>query len=140
MKRILSFMMALVLVFLMSVNVIAAENPDANTELVGSVTITNPTAGETYTIYKIFDAHVKQANDTNKKGVSYSIQQDNQFFADMFKANDNYSNDVFVYNADAGNGRNIECIKSTEKRRKRKSICRHSEHAYADIGCNADSI
>ena len=102
MKRILSFMMALVLVFLMSVNVIAAENPDANTELVGSVTITNPTAGETYTIYKIFDAHVKQANDTNKKGVSYSIQPDNQFFADMFKANDNYSNDVFVYNADAG--------------------------------------
>ncbi len=99
MKRFFSFMMALVMLFLMSVNVFAAENA-------GSITITNPTAGEEYNIYKIFDANVKPADGTNGKAVSYSIQPDDQFFEAMFgdpnNPANNYANDIFIYNADAG--------------------------------------
>ena len=49
MKKILSLMMAFVLVLSMSVTAFAADGQ-------GSITITNATIGESYSVYKLFDA------------------------------------------------------------------------------------
>ena len=51
MKRISKFMMALVMIFSMSISAFAAGGAGE-----GSITITNATEGETYSVYKIFDA------------------------------------------------------------------------------------
>ena len=77
MKKLFSFMMALVLVLSLSVNAFAAENT-------GSITITNATKGDTYRLYHIFDASYS-VKDGKADSVIYSIKEDNQFFAYMFK-------------------------------------------------------
>lgn len=102
MKKFFSFVIASILLLLMSVNVFAAENT-------GSITITNPTVGVEYKIYKIFDASPAFGEGTNENAVSYSIQKNNQFFEDMFGDPDNpdndFANDIFYYNANSGNVR-----------------------------------
>ena len=74
MKRLFSFMMALVLVLSLSVTVFAAEDT-------GSITITNATVDQTYAPYKIFDASISGGEDS---GFIYSIEKTNQFFTVLF--------------------------------------------------------
>ena len=84
MKKLFSFMMALVLVLSLSVTAFADEGP-------GSITITNATVGKQYSVFKIFDATVKDGHTT------YSIKPGDPFFADLFGADGTAENDYFVY-------------------------------------------
>lgn len=95
MKRLFSFMMAVVLVISLSVTAFAAEDT-------GSITITNATKDDTYSIYKIFDATYSTAADGNADAVSYSITTDNQFFSYMFGADGKTENTYFAYDAVTG--------------------------------------
>ena len=80
MKKILSLMLAFVLVLSMSVTAFAADGQ-------GSITITNATIGESYSVYKLFDATYNADAEGNADAVSYSIDKDNnQFFAVLFYA------------------------------------------------------
>lgn len=90
MKRLFSFMMALVLVLSLSVGAFAAPKTD------GSITITNATIGEEYQVYKIFDATY------NSNSVTYTINSTNQFFDDLFGADGTIDNDYFTYHESTG--------------------------------------
>ena len=92
MKRLFSFMMALVLVLSLSVTAFAAEDT-------GSITITNATIDQTYAPYKIFDASISGGEDS---GFIYFIKEENQFFATMFGADGKADNAYFTYHADTG--------------------------------------
>lgn len=102
MKRIISFMMALALMLTMSVSAYAAE------EKTGSITVTNATIGESYTLYKIFDASPaldeenKPIMSNGQVVISYTMGTNNQFFEDMFGSVDNPVNDYFTYTPIAG--------------------------------------
>lgn len=89
MKRLFSFMMAVVLVLSLSVTAFAAEGP-------GSITITNATVGREYSVFKIFSATVKDGHTT------YSIKSDDPFFADLFGADGKTDNPYFVYHESTG--------------------------------------
>ena len=95
MKRLFSFMMAVVLVLSLGVTAFAAENT-------GSITITNATKDDTYSIYKIFDATYSTDADGNADAVSYSITTDNQFFSYMFGEDGKTENTYFAYDAVTG--------------------------------------
>ena len=95
MKKFLSIMMVLALVLSLGVTAFAAET--------GSITITNATIGETYAVYKIFDASIKLAADgESAEAVSYTIAQDSQFFEVLFGADGTTENTFFNYNANTG--------------------------------------
>lgn len=97
MKKALALLLALVLVLSVSVTAFAAQGT-------GSITISNPTIDETYTVYKIFDATVKAATEDNPKGVAYSIDQKSPIFSKMFEPDEEtqtYKNDFFNYNPDS---------------------------------------
>ena len=94
MKKFLSILMVLVMVLSLSITAFAAENK-------GSITITNATIGETYAIYKIFDATISKDAEGETDAVSYSISADDQFFDVMFGENGT-ATDYFVYNENAG--------------------------------------
>ena len=95
MKKFLSIMMVLALVLSLGVTAFAAET--------GSITITNATIGETYGVYKIFDASIKLAADgESAEAVSYTIAQDSQFFEVLFGADGTTENTFFNYNANTG--------------------------------------
>ena len=69
MKRLFSFILALALVFSLSVTAFATEDN-------GSITITNATIGHTYRLYKIFEAtYLPDGDDENTEvdGVSYTL-------------------------------------------------------------------
>ena len=107
MKKFLSLMMALALVLSLGVTAFAAET--------GSITITNATIDETYTVYKIFDASVKPAADgSTGKGVAYSIEKDNQFFEALFGADGTANNTYFIYNPNTGSVTEKEGVNDTE--------------------------
>lgn len=97
MKRFLSFMMALALLFSMSVNAFAFDDGK------GSITITNATVGNVYTLYKIFDASIAKDKDNNTV-VAYSMEKTNQFYSYMFNTDGTAKegNVYFVYNAVTG--------------------------------------
>ena len=90
MKRLFSFMMALVLVLSLSVTVFAAEDT-------GSITVTNAKVGETYTVYKIFDAALTE----DKSGISYSVVPGSALATEMFGATGT-GRDYFTYDATSG--------------------------------------
>ena len=92
MKRLISLMMAAMLMFSLSVTAFAEENT-------GSITITNATIGQTYAPYKIFDAAISGGEDG---GFIYSITTDNQFFEMMFGEDGTTDNPYFTYDADNG--------------------------------------
>jgi hypothetical protein len=89
MKKLFSFMMALVLVLSLSVTVFAAEDT-------GSITITNATVDKEYSVFKIFSATVKDRHTT------YSIEPGDPFFADLFGADGTTDNPYFVYHKSTG--------------------------------------
>ncbi|MEE1232257.1 MAG: hypothetical protein U0L16_03160, partial [Phocaeicola sp.] len=96
MKKFLSILMVMILVLSLSVTAFAAENT-------GSITITNATIDETYTVYKIFDASIKLAADgETADAVSYGIKKDSQFFAALFGTDGTAANTFFTYNANTG--------------------------------------
>ena len=107
MKKFLSILLALAIVFTMSVTAFAAENT-------GSITITNATINETYALYKIFDASISVGANGATEAVSYSIAQDNQFFAALFGANGDVDNTYFVYNANTGTVTKKEGVNDSE--------------------------
>ena len=82
-------MMALVLVLSLSVSAFAAPGTD------GSITITNATVGETYSLYKIFEATY------GTDSVTYTIATGDEFFDDLF-GDGTAPNDYFEYHASTG--------------------------------------
>ena len=104
MKRIISFMLALALILSLGINAFATEQATT-----GSITITNATIGQTYNLYKLFDATyaVDENNqvkvDANGDAVvSYTIDTDSKFFALLFGADGTAANDYFIYEATTG--------------------------------------
>ena len=95
MKKFVSVILALALVLSLSVAAFAAEDT-------GSITISNATIDETYTVYKIFDASIKLGSDGTAEAVSYSIEKNNQFFEALFGADGTAANTFFNYNANTG--------------------------------------
>ena len=98
MKRFFSFMMALALCLTLGVTMFAAGT--------GSITITNATIGQTYNLYKFFDASYAKDSlgnpllDSNGDPiVSYSIDPSNQFYVAMFGADGTLNNDYFNHNS-----------------------------------------
>ena len=87
MKKFLSFVMVLALICSLGVTVFAATDD-------GSVTITNATIGQTYKLYKLFDASYSGS------AISYSLKKDSQFYSALF--NDDGTpvagNTFFTYN------------------------------------------
>ena len=94
MKRAFAVILALAMVLSLGVTAFAAENT-------GSITITNATIGETYAVFKIFDASIKLDASGDAEAVSYSIQPDNQFFEALF-GDGTADNTFFVYNSNTG--------------------------------------
>lgn len=101
MKKFLAILLALVLTLSLSVPAFAAEDT-------GSITITNATIGQTYYLYKFFDAtfavdeNGNTKHDANGKAiVAYTMEEDNQFFDDLF-GDGTKENDYFVYDAATG--------------------------------------
>lgn len=95
MKRLFALMMALALVLSLGVTAFATDNT-------GSITITNATIGNAYSLYKIFDATYSTDANGNADAVSYSITTDNQFFSYMFGADGKTENAYFAYDAVTG--------------------------------------
>lgn len=93
MKRLFSFMMALVLVLSLGVTAFAAENT-------GSITITNATKEDTYTLYHIFDATYSVDADGEADSIRYTIKPDNQFYSYMFGEDGTAENPYFHLKAD----------------------------------------
>ena len=95
MKRLFALMMALVLILSLGTTAFADENT-------GSITITNATIGDSYSLYHIFDATYSADAEGNAEAVSYSIKKDNQFFAYLFGADGTAENQYFAYDAVTG--------------------------------------
>ena len=95
MKKFLSILMVLTLVLSFGVTAFAVENT-------GSITITNATVGNSYSLYKIFDATYSANANGNANAVSYSIKTDNQFFSYMFGTDGKTENTYFAYDAVTG--------------------------------------
>ena len=102
MKKFLSILMVLALMLSLGVTAFAAG-------AVGSITITNATVGQTYNLYKIFDAtyavdsHGNTIVDSDGKAiVSYTIENTNQFFDDLFGVDGTAYNEVFNYEPSSG--------------------------------------
>ena len=96
MKRVISAFMILALVLSMGVDVFAAENT-------GSITISNATVDQTYTVYQLFDATFLNDSEGKTQAVSYSIKPESQFFAALFGADGKSENPFFAYEASTGN-------------------------------------
>ena len=96
MKKLLSALMAVIMILSLGVTSFAAEDK-------GSITVTNATVGETYTVYKVLDASIKLASGSkNAEAIAYSIETDNQFFEALFGADGKQENTFFTYNANTG--------------------------------------
>ncbi len=68
-KKLASLLLALTMLFCMATTAFAAETT-------GSITLDNPTAGETYTAYKIFDVVYNEA----KTAYSYTISSNSEWY------------------------------------------------------------
>ena len=90
MKRLFSLMIALVMVLSLGITAFAEENT-------GSITITNATVGDSYSLFHIFNATYSTDANGKTDAVSYSIEKDNQFFSYMFGADGKTENTYFTY-------------------------------------------
>ena len=108
MKKFLSILVVLTLVLSLGMTAFATENA-------GSITITNATIDQTYTVYKIFDATIKMAaNGETAEAVSYTIATDSQFFEALFGADGTTDNSFFAYNANTGSVTKKEGVNDSE--------------------------
>ena len=92
MKKFLSILLVLTMVLSLGVTALADENT-------GSITITNATIGNTYKLYKIFDATYSTDDDGNTEAVSYTITPGTKVFEYLFGADGKTENPYFVYDA-----------------------------------------
>ena len=76
MKKFASILLALVMAMALTVPAFAVEG-DETTPTTGSITVSNPVEGETYTAYKIFD--VKYSG----KNYSYTIKSDSKWYSNV---------------------------------------------------------
>ena len=90
MKRLFAFALTLTLVLSLSVTAFAADP--------GSITVSNATVGETYTLYKIFDAKI---NDDGS-GITYSVTPGTALAKEMFGDDGKTDNTYFTYDATTG--------------------------------------
>ena len=95
MKKLFAILMAVAILLSLAVTAIADEPT-------GSITITNATKDQTYTIYKIFDASIQLGTDGKAEAVAYSIKPDNQFFTALFGADGTTDNAYFTYEPSTG--------------------------------------
>ena len=95
MKKLISVIMVLALVMSIGITAFAAEPT-------GSITISNATIGQTYKLYKIFDATIDNPANGQASAVSYSIKPSSQFFEVLFGEDGTDVNTYFDYNADTG--------------------------------------
>ena len=98
-------MLAFVLVLSMSVTAFAADER-------GSITITNATIGQSYSVYKLFDATYNKNAAGEADAVSYSIDKDNQFFEVLFGGTE--PNSYFNYDAATGTVTKKSTVNDTE--------------------------
>lgn len=89
MKKLISLMLTIILVFSMGITAFAANT--------GSITITNTTPDREYSVYKLFNATYNAAKDS----VAYSLDEGTTLYAKLFDTNGNPTaeNDYFVLNA-----------------------------------------
>ena len=132
MKKLLSIVMVFALVLSLGVLSVSAENT-------GSITITNATIDETYALYKIFDASVKLDADGAAEAVSYSIQQDNQFFEALFGADGTTDNAFFVYNANTGSVTKKEGVNDSDLIKYLTELVKNGSYATASAPVKATS-
>jgi len=92
MKKFLSFLMVMVLMLSLNISIYAAP---AN----GSITVTNATKGQTYTLYKVFDATIQLDDNGDANAVAYTITDSNQFFNYLFGTGENQ---YFNYDSSTG--------------------------------------
>ena len=90
MKKFVSLMLALVLVFSLSATVFAVDGK-------GNITVSNATIGKTYNIYKIFDA-TYDATD-GKKAVSYTVEKNSAGYEAVVSEE---GQKYFVYSSETG--------------------------------------
>ena len=95
MKKLTSILLALALILSLGIAGMAAGGT-------GSITITNATVGNSYSLYKIFDATYSTDASGNTNAVAYSITTDNQFFTYLFGADGKTENPYFIYDASTG--------------------------------------
>ena len=107
MKKILSLMLAFVLVLSMSVTAFAADGQ-------GSITITNATIGQSYSVYKLFDATYNANAEGKADAVSYGIDDSSQFFTVLFGADGKTPNNYFNYDAVTGTVTKKSTVNDTE--------------------------
>ncbi len=108
MKKFLSILMVLAMVLSLSITAFAAEET-------GSITITNATIDQTYTVYKIFDASIKlNADGEDAEAVAYTIETDSQFFPVLFGSAENPVKEFFTYHADTGSVTKKEGVNDSE--------------------------
>lgn len=74
-KNFVSLIVAAVMVMAMAVTAFAEDAAQGTTATTGKITISSPTEGETYTIYKIFDV----SYSTDKTAYSYTISTDSEW-------------------------------------------------------------
>ena len=108
MKKFLSILLVLTLVLSLGITAYADDAVAEN----GSITITNATVGNTYKIYKIFDASYSEDAAGNTTGVSYSIEKPTNetpenansriIFETLFGVDGTTANSYFKYNIDTG--------------------------------------
>ena len=122
MKKLLSVLMVLTMVLSLSVTAFAAEQPQT-----GSITIVNPTIGQTYNLYKLFDASAADGH------VAYTIENTNQFFSKLFN-NDGTpaeGNTFFTYNSNNMQVTKVEGVNETDLLNYVKSIVQGGTYQVA---------
>lgn len=73
MKRLASLLLVLVMVFALSSTAWAANEGGVTTSAdTGTITVNNATNGETYTLYKVFDATTIADREDNEAGIAYT--------------------------------------------------------------------
>ena len=105
MKKLISILLVLAIVLSLAITAFAEEST-------GSITITNATIDQTYTVYKLFDATMKKATDGTAEAVSYTIEEDSQFFEVLFGGEE--PNKFFDYNANTGSVTKKEGVNDSE--------------------------
>lgn len=110
MKKLLSMLMVIA-VFFSVITVPVKAEPKT-----GSITISNPTVGQEYAIYQIFEATVNVVNG-QADGIAYSMKRTNQnkvLFDELFGEDGKKPNPYFLYNPDTDVVKLKDSVQSTD--------------------------